>query len=123
MLTNRTYLPADSSHEVRMADALLAAGRHVLKPLRYQGQAVFPDFVLVDREPAAYVEVYGIIGREDYEQRKREKQRYYQRESIPVIEWTVDGPMPDLRSIEGTGRQPEPAAPFSVKTGTTADQQ
>nr|WP_264372770.1 MULTISPECIES: DUF1173 domain-containing protein [Streptomyces] len=49
MLTNRAYIPADSSHEITMADALAAAGRSYLKPLRYDTTTnVFPDFVLTD---------------------------------------------------------------------------
>jgi hypothetical protein len=35
MLTNATYIPADSTHEVRMADALAEAGRSFSKPVRY----------------------------------------------------------------------------------------
>lgn len=50
MLTNRACIPADSSHEIAMADALATAGRGYLKPLRYDTTAaLFPDFVLTDR--------------------------------------------------------------------------
>jgi hypothetical protein len=53
MLTNRDYVPADSSHEVVMADHLAAAGRPFIKPLRYDHlDAVFPDFLLLDTTPA-----------------------------------------------------------------------
>ena len=57
MLTNACYIPADSSHEIAMADALQAAGRAFVKPLTYDAghDAVFPDFVLTD-EPRSYVE-------------------------------------------------------------------
>ncbi|MGY2119419.1 DUF1173 family protein [Nocardia gipuzkoensis] len=35
LLTSRQHLPADSSHEVSMAAALVVAGRSLVKPLRY----------------------------------------------------------------------------------------
>jgi len=90
MLTNHTYLPADSSYEVVMADRLIAAGRTIRKPVRYQGEEeVFPDFVLPDDDPPTYVEVFGVRGRERYEQRKHAKKRYYLARGIPVIAWTV----------------------------------
>jgi hypothetical protein len=37
-----------SSHEPRIADAVVDASRPFLKPFRYDGGAVFPDFVLLD---------------------------------------------------------------------------
>ena len=42
-----------------MANALAHHGRAFVKPVRYDGtDAVFPDFVLTDVAPHAYVEVY-----------------------------------------------------------------
>jgi len=96
MLTTASYLPVDSSHEARMADALAAAGRTFVKPLRYDRGAVFPDFVLVDQEPETYVEVWGVRGREDYETRKRAKQAYYRTSGRVLLEWDVREPLPDL---------------------------
>jgi hypothetical protein len=106
MLTTATFVPADSSHEVTMAEHLAAARRRFVKPLRYDSsEAVFPDFVLLDDEPYTVVEVYGIHGRESYERRKRAKQGYYRARSIPLLEWDVTGPLPNL------ARTPRPAAP------------
>ncbi|MER6684627.1 DUF1173 family protein [Streptomyces olivaceoviridis] len=97
MLLSRLYIPADSSYEVAMSNALARQDRAFVKPVRYDGtDAVFPDFVLTDVAPHAYVEVYGIRGREAYEQRKSIKQAYYQRQGAPLIEWDVTEPMPDL---------------------------
>ncbi|ATL72517.1 DUF1173 family protein [Nocardia terpenica] len=102
MLTSGDYIPADSSYEVRMADALAAAGRSYVKPLAFDGasgdavtSAVFPDFVLID-QPNAYVEVWGLPGRESYERRKAEKLAHYQRTASTLVEWIVTGPMPVL---------------------------
>lgn len=78
MLTTRSYLPAESSHEAEMADALADAGRAFVKPMHFDGGAVHPDFVLVDEVPETYVEVWGVRGRESYEISKRAKQDHYQ---------------------------------------------
>jgi len=97
MLTTGTYMPADSSYEVVMADALAACRRAFIKPLRYDSaDAVLPDFVLTDVTPAAYVEVYGIHGRESYDRRKAEKREFYQRQEGQLIEWDVTQPLPVL---------------------------
>lgn len=97
MLTHRSYIPADSSYEVQMADALTRAGRSFIKPLRYDTtEAVFPDFVLTDTSPKTVVEVWGLPGREDYEARKATKQAHYQQSGTPLIEWNVTEPMPTV---------------------------
>lgn len=97
MLTTRTFIPADSSHEVVMADALAAHHRTFVKPLRYDtADTVLPDFVLTDVTPTAYVEVYGIHGQDAYERRKAEKQAFYQRRGGQLIEWDVSQPLPQL---------------------------
>jgi hypothetical protein len=98
MLTSTSYIPADSSFEVAMADHLVAAGRSFVKPLRYEsGDAVFPDFVLTDTAPATYVEVLGVRGREEYDRRKLDKRAFYAAEGIRVVEWDTFGPLPELR--------------------------
>lgn len=96
MLTTSSYLPADSSHEAEMADALVVAQRAFFKPLRYDGALVFPDFVLVDDEAETYVEVWGVRGRESYEARKRAKQSFYREAGRALLEWDVRDPLPDL---------------------------
>jgi hypothetical protein len=96
MLTTASHLPADSSHEAEMADALAAAGRAFVKPLHYDGTEVFPDFVLVDVDPETYVEVWGVRGRESYEARKRAKQSFYREAGRALLEWDVRDPLPRL---------------------------
>jgi hypothetical protein len=97
MLTNGCYIPAESSYEIAMADALQAAGRAFVKPLTYDGgrAAVFPDFVLAD-EPRSYVELWGLPGRRDYEHRKAAKKAFYQRHATRLLEWTVSEPIPNV---------------------------
>lgn len=98
MLTTSSYVPADSSHEAEMADALAAAGRAFVKPMHYDGSEVevFPDFVLVDDAPETYVEVWGVQGRETYEARKHAKQALYREAGRALLEWDVRDPIPDL---------------------------
>ncbi|TDC23090.1 DUF1173 family protein [Streptomyces sp. 8K308] len=72
MLTTSTYVPADSSHEIHMANALTAAHRSFVKPLRFDAtDAVFPDFVLTD-DPSGliHIEVYGLTSLGSYRERK-----------------------------------------------------
>lgn len=97
MLTNADFVPADSTHEVIMADALTAANRAFIKPLRYDGDtASLPDFVLTDTEPATVVEVWGMLDREEYAARKQAKLSHYRSTDTPLIEWDVRTPLPDL---------------------------
>lgn len=100
MLTSLNYIPADSSYEIVMADALVAADRTFVKPLRYDGvSAVFPDFVIIDGQQPVYVEVYGVQGREKYEQRKHVKRDYYGSQGGRCIEWSVKEPLPDVSYV------------------------
>ena len=97
MLTTASFIPADSSYEITMTDALQAAGRAFVKPLTYDAghDAVFPDFVLTD-EPRSYVEVWGLPGRRDYERRKEANRAFYQRHASALLDWTVTEPIPNL---------------------------
>lgn len=97
MATTQSWIPIDSGYELTMANALIEANRSFLKPLRYQhSDVVLPDFVLTDTEPRTYIEVWGIIGRESYERRKREKQDHYKQHGLQLIEWNVPDPIPEL---------------------------
>jgi hypothetical protein len=97
MLTTKTYIPCESSHELRMADALADAGRAFIKPLRYDGaEDSFPDFQLIDTDPQTIVEVYGMMSNPAYDRRKAEKQAAYRAKRVPVIEWDTRLPMPYL---------------------------
>ncbi|WP_125263402.1 DUF1173 family protein [Streptomyces alboflavus] len=98
MLVSKLDIPADTSNEVAMANALAGAGRAYVKPVRYDGSdLVFPDFLLTDTHPHSYVEVYGIHGRASYDQRKRAKQAHCQGRGAGLIEWDVADAIPDVR--------------------------
>ncbi|MGP3951297.1 DUF1173 family protein [Streptomyces sp. 7N604] len=82
---------------VLMADRLAESGRAYIKPLRYDASdELLPDFVLVDTHPHAFVEVYGIHGRETYDRRKRVKPALHQQHGARLIEWDVTAAMPEL---------------------------
>lgn len=93
ILTSSDYLPADSAHEVALADALVTAGRGFTKPLVDGGEAVFPDVVLIDTDPPTVVDIWGVPGRADREHRKQQKRARDAAEDTPVIDWVVTGPM------------------------------
>lgn len=97
MLTSAAFLPCDSAPEVRMANALVAAGRTLTKPLRYdRNDSVFPDFVLLDTTPMTFIEVWGVTGREEYERRKQSKRHHYRSTGRVLLDWDVRDPFPDV---------------------------
>lgn len=100
MLTSRDFIPVDSSYEMQMADALVDAGRAFTKPLRYDGEAEFPDFRLQDLDGECVVEVWGMMGNTEYEARKAAKIKRYQARDVQVIEWDTRRPMPSLTRTE-----------------------
>ncbi|WP_063917844.1 DUF1173 family protein [Nocardia africana] len=95
MLTNQQWIPADSSYEVLATDALVRAGRAFLKPCRYDGDAVFPDYVFLD-QPQSFMEVWGREDDAEYRRRKLEKLRHYRESGARLLEWSAPGPMPSL---------------------------
>lgn len=86
MLVSRDYLPADSSHEARLADALVDARRVFEKPLTAPADRPLPDFVLHDTQPATVMEVWG-MATDAYQLRKQEKLQAYAAAGMPVWEW------------------------------------
>nr|WP_227012922.1 MULTISPECIES: DUF1173 family protein [unclassified Pseudonocardia] len=97
MLTGCGFVPADSSHEVVMADALYGAGREFYKPLRYDGsEDTLPDFVLTDTDPPTAVEVWGMGEQEQYALRRDRKRQLYRLRRTPLIEWDPGDRLPDL---------------------------
>ncbi|CAG9186037.1 DUF1173 family protein [Cupriavidus pampae] len=103
MLANRQFLPCDSSHEVAMADYLVAHGRAFRKPLRHIGRApVHPDFVLTDVNPEVVIEVLGLSGNPEYDARMAAKRQHYRQHGIPCIEWdALETPIDGLDLSKG----------------------
>ncbi|WP_250479742.1 MULTISPECIES: DUF1173 family protein [unclassified Caballeronia] len=96
-LCNSAFLPCDSSFEVAMANRLVAERRRFVKPMRLeQGDAMLPDFRLIDTTFPTAIEVYGIQGNAQYVARKAEKQALYARDGAPCVEWI---PPDDLASV------------------------
>jgi hypothetical protein len=95
MLANRVLIPADSSHEVTAADRLVRAGRDFAKPCRYDNNdTLFPDFVLTDvagpdGPSLAFIEVWGITGREAYDRRRQRKETLYRVKGNHLVGWDV----------------------------------
>ncbi|WP_331722998.1 DUF1173 family protein [Nocardia sp. NBC_00511] len=95
LTTGDTYIPADSSHELVMANALQAAHRAYFKPVRYDHTSlVLPDFVLTDVENTV-VEVWG-LDTPEYLRRKAIKVAQYAATDTTLIGWRPDEPLPDL---------------------------
>ncbi|MCJ8352920.1 DUF1173 family protein [Novacetimonas hansenii] len=80
MTVSRSMLPFESSHELAVADALVAAGRAFEKPLRFDAERdlVFPDFILQDtvRSAGYPMEVFDRMD-EAYAARRAGKENYY----------------------------------------------
>jgi hypothetical protein len=88
MLANGQFIPCDSSYEAAMADRLVAEGRAFEKPLRHVENApVHPDFRLTDTTPETVIEVLGLAGNPEYDQRMTEKRAHYRENGILLVEW------------------------------------
>lgn len=85
------FIPVESSYEKEVADALIAADRSFEKPMRYEtGEGVLPDFILLDTGGRpCYMEIYGVTGREKYDERKAQKRALYREKGLIVWEWDV----------------------------------
>lgn len=97
MMTNARGIPVESSHELEVADLLVAQRRSFSKPLRYDAEedVVFPDFILNDAgADGVPMEVYGMSGNAKYDARKLKKREYYRESGKPFWEWTPGEPMP-----------------------------
>ncbi len=78
MRTTDLFIPVASGYESQVAHLLVDQGRHFRKPLRYDGEGLFPDFELLDTPNVVPMEVFG---RNDpaYLSRRDEKIRLYER--------------------------------------------
>lgn len=87
MVVTADYIPVDSSHEARVTNSLIKAGRKFVKPLQVD-DGIMPDFILTDTQPWCYMEVWGMATPE-YLKRKAIKQAEYKKRKIPLWEWDV----------------------------------
>lgn len=90
MLCSTGFLPCDSMFEVSMANRLTKESRAFEKPLSPNSDDILADFVLLDTPQHVEIEVYGLNGQADYEQRKREKQLIRARRGVQCVEWNTD---------------------------------
>jgi hypothetical protein len=88
LMTSRAYIPCESSHELAMADRLVTERRRFTKPLRHLDNApLHPDFELDDVAVRTVIEVWGMAGQDDYDERMSEKIVHYQQEGIECVGW------------------------------------
>lgn len=102
MRTNTQFIPVDSSYELLVADKLIAESRQFRKPLRMERERYFPDFVLMDCVTNVVMEVFGVQGNIEYDERKTEKLAYYREKKTNCWHWTPaeEKDMPDFPDIE-----------------------
>ncbi|CAG9180343.1 hypothetical protein LMG23992_04218 [Cupriavidus laharis] len=114
MLANVQFIPCDSSYEAAMADRLVGEGRAFEKPLRHVDNApIHPDFRLTDTAPETVIEVLGLAGQPEYDQRTAQKRAHYRESGIPIVEW-----VPTAEPLAAV-QLPAPAARRSIRaTGT-----
>lgn len=82
---SRDNITVDSSYEARVANALVRTGWSFVKPLRYEGEEVFPDFEVLGPGFSYPLEVWGVTGNPEYDRRKAEKLIQY---NGRVWQWT-----------------------------------
>ena len=103
MYTSAALIPIESNHELKVADALRLADRHFSKPLLYDSSdEVFPDFVLYDTARSKTImEIYGMVGNQAYDNRKKEKQEVYRKAEADLWVWdlTKSKDMPPLPPV------------------------
>ncbi len=103
MLCSRAYLPADSSHETRLANRLVNERRTFEKPIRSEpGDDVLPDFVLHDTGAKTVMEVWG-MNTPEYQERKEQKRVLYSGRGEVLWEWDAwrDVAIPVLPAVVG----------------------
>jgi hypothetical protein len=104
MRTNTQFIPVDSSYELLVANKLIAENRKFRKPLRLERERYLPDFVLMDCVTDVVMEVFGVQGNIEYDERKTEKLADYQEKQITCWHWIPNEQrvMPDFPSVAQT---------------------
>jgi hypothetical protein len=93
------FILVDSSYEAQVAELMVKNNRAFRKPLLGYDEEYRPDFLLLDVGAKPMImEVYGITGDPDYDDRKNEKRALYKESGHKVWEWDLQerGDIPPL---------------------------
>ena len=98
MTVSPEFIPADPSHELRVIARLVEEKRFFIKPLRLEEKDLLPDFRLLDSQPCAVMEVFGMMNDPVYRQRAADKVRAYAKWGVPLWQWdpSQQTDMPDF---------------------------
>lgn len=98
--TDRRGIPAESLDEMKMTQHLIDEGRAFCKPLFAGGLEDVPwrrpDFILEDTAAPCCIEVAGMDGIYDYNDRDDERLNDYTQVGVPYVRWKRDLPWPVL---------------------------
>jgi hypothetical protein len=94
--TDRHGIPAESLDEIEMTQHLIELGRSFCKPL-FPGELVAvpwrrPDFILEDTAQPCCIEVAGLDGVYDYNDRDDERLDDYKKAGVPCRRWKRGDP-------------------------------
>ena len=98
------FILVDSSYEAQVAEWMIENGREFKKPLLGYDEEYRPDFLLLDVGAKPLImEVYGVTGDQDYDDRKNEKRALYKQAGLKTWEWdlthsTQMPPLPEKRA-------------------------
>ncbi len=87
MTVSPEFIPADSSYELQVIAKLVEEKRFFSKPLRVEEVGVMPDFRLLDSQPCAVMEVFGMMNDPEYRQHAEDKARTYAKWGVPLWQW------------------------------------
>jgi hypothetical protein len=98
--TDRRGIPAESLAEIEMTQYLVEQGRSFCKPL-FAGELEAvprrrPDFILEDTAEPCCIEVAGMDGVYDYNDRDEERLNDYAEARVPCVRWKPKTPWPVL---------------------------
>lgn len=96
VVTNAQGIPVESSHELEVADRLVALGRHFIKHMfRVTGYPYLHDFVLLDAGFPFVIEVNGMES-DSYREAKMRMKEFLDRNSHGryLMWWVKEGPFP-----------------------------
>ena len=101
MLASEQWIPVEGLHELPLLQALVAARRRFIKPLRYDARhaAVFANALLLDTGgQATPLHVLSPF----LPAREREAKAEVLRHAVDAWVWSTDGPMPPLPAVHAT---------------------